>query len=219
MARSQIILDLITNSVPLSDTLMRLSVLFDSLGNEKLKSWINSEICGYENKDELPKYRLIRGTLKADIIQGFGIWQNQDIPFQPENEKLEEITIKRCYESFSTLEQVANGTEKTFYCPLPPAAYHYVNKDINGDLQSLKLVISRHSFNDVCTKIKKIVLDILLYLEKEFENLDEYDLSTQKAQEKEQHIINIIYNDNSISIGDNNKILKSEFSTKENHHE
>ena len=215
MARSQIILDLLNNTVPLSDTLMRLSVLFDSLGNEKLKKWINSEICGYEDKEEIPKYRFIHGTLRADIIQGFRIWQNQDIPFQPESEKLEEITIKRCYESFSSLEQVANGTEMSVYCPLPPDAYPYVNKGIIGDLQSLKLVITKHSFNDVCTRIKKMILDILLYLEKEFENLDAYDLSAQRTEEKEQYIINLIYNDYSISIGDNNKIIKSDILTGE----
>ena len=215
MARSQIILDLINNSVPLSDTLMRLSVLFDSLGNKKLKSWINCEICGYDDKEEIPKYRCIQGTLRADIIQGFRIWHDQDIPFQPESENYEQITTKRCYESFSSLEQVANGTEMTFYCPLPPDAYPYVNKGIQGNLQSLKLVLTKHSFNDVCIRIKKIVLDVLLYLEKEFDNLDAYDLSAQKAEEKEQHIINLIYNNYSISIGDNNKIIRSDISTGE----
>lgn len=215
MSRSQIILDLITNSVPLSDTLLRLSVLFDSLGNEKLKAWINNEICGYEERDEIPKYRIIRGTLRAEIIQGFNIWHNQDIPYQPEDKKTEEIITKKCYESFSSLEQVANGKDNSVSCPLPPAAYPYVNKNINGNLQSLRLVITRHSFNDVCTRIKKLVLDILLYLEKEFENLDAYDLSAQKTEEKEQYIINLIYNDYSISIGDNNKINKSDILTGE----
>lgn len=215
MARSQIILDLLNNTVPLSDTLMRLSVLFDSLGNEKLKNWINNEICGYEEKDEIPKYRIIHGTLRADILQGAYLWHDQDIPFQPESEKLEEITTKRCYESFSTLEQIATGKDTSFYCPLPPAAYYYANKNINGNLQSLKLMISRHNFNDVYTRIKKIILDILLYLEKEFENLDAYDLSSQRTEEKEQYIINLIYNDYSISIGDNNKIIKSDILTGE----
>lgn len=213
MARSQIILDLITNSVPLSDTLLRLSVLFDSLGNKKLKTWINNEICGYEERDEIPKYRIIHGTLRAEIIQGFNIWNNQDIPYQPENEKTEEILIKKCYESFSSLEQIANGQENMVYCPLPLAAYPYVNKHVNGKLQSLRLVITRHNFNDVCTKIKKLVLDILLYLEKEFDNLDTYDLSSQRTDEKERYIINLIYNDYSISIGNNNTINKSDIFT------
>lgn len=99
------------------------------------------------------------------------------------------------------------------YCPLPLAAYPYVNKHVNGKLQSLRLVITRHNFNDVCTKIKKLVLDILLYLEKEFDNLDTYDLSSQRTDEKERYIINLIYNDYSISIGDNNTINKSDIFT------
>ena len=64
-------------------------------------------------------------------------------------------------------------------------------------------------------------MDILFYLEKQFGNLDELDIDTDSKNEEEleeivKHIQVIIYNDHSVSIGDDNRIKDSTISSEIN---
>lgn len=62
-------------------------------------------------------------------------------------------------------------------------------------------------------RMRSKILDILIMLEKKYGNLDDYTINFGKEDERvevSQMVVNIIHNDNSISIGDNNKISKSE---------
>ena len=63
-------------------------------------------------------------------------------------------------------------------------------------------------------KVESKLLDILCYLERQFGNLDELDIDKESKTEAEleeivQHIYVLIYNDNSVSIGNNNRIKDS----------
>ena len=60
------------------------------------------------------------------------------------------------------------------------------------------------------------VLDILLLLEQKCGNLDSYDLNLTdtKKQEVIPLILNIIFHDNSITIGNKNKIVDSHLMTQ-----
>jgi|SRR5574344_92064 hypothetical protein len=211
MTKSKIIVDLLENREPLSRILLRLSALLYELNNEQIRRWVDYEISGYPFDQELPDYRIIKGVLKGTIVSGFTIWQDQDIPVQPEDPKMDEITSKNCRESVTAIENVILSKDDQFYCPLPPAANKYIAPRINGQIQSLKLVITKHSFIDVHASIEKKVLDILLTLESEIGNLDSYDLQVnEKKKEKiSSTIINIIFTDNSIKIGNGNTIKKS----------
>ncbi len=59
--------------------------------------------------------------------------------------------------------------------------------------------------------IESKLLDILMILEKEFGSLDELDIDTTSKSDEEIEDINnrilvLVYNDNSVSIGDGNKM-------------
>ncbi len=72
---------------------------------------------------------------------------------------------------------------------------------------------------NIFPKVENKLLDILRYLEKQFGNLDDLDIdldskSKDEVNEIKSHIYVIIYNDQSISIGDNNKIKNSTIVSK-----
>jgi hypothetical protein len=66
---------------PISQTLRRTLVLAYRLQNDGLKSWIESELNGYANREALPDYRKGTGTAKGLFLGPLGAaLQNQPIP-------------------------------------------------------------------------------------------------------------------------------------------
>ena len=67
---------------------------------------------------------------------------------------------------------------------------------------------------DVFSTVESRLLDALIILEKEFGNLDELDIDISAKNPDElkaiiDKLIVIVYNDNSVSIGDDNRIKNS----------
>ena len=81
-------------------------------------------------------------------------------------------------------------------------------------ITSARVVVSEHIISNIFSTIENKLLDLLLILEKEFGSLDELDIDiTTKSEEEIKDINNrilvLIYNDNSVSMGDGNKIKES----------
>ena len=86
---------------------------------------------------------------------------------------------------------------------------------MDGSIQNARLIFSAHDFSNIFASIKNTVLDILIMLEQQFGNLDLYGLDFKDSQKTEivPNILNIIYKDNSITIGSDNKISESRIMT------
>ena len=94
-----------------------------------------------------------------------------------------------------------------------PMIAHY-NNDPYMIITSARVIVGEQFLTNIFSEIENRLLDILILLEKEFGNLDELDLDvTSKTQEELQKIADnvyfIVYHDDSIKIGDSNKISKS----------
>ena len=86
-------------------------------------------------------------------------------------------------------------------------------------IQSVEIRLSMPQILNIFPKVENKLLDILMYLEKQFGNLDELDIdvdskSKQEIKEITNHIYVMIYNDQSITIGDKNKIKNSNIISK-----
>lgn len=78
-------------------------------------------------------------------------------------------------------------------------------------ITSARVVIGEHIISNIFSIIENKLLDMLLILENEFGCLDELDIDTSTKSEEEIEAINnrilvLVFNDNSITIGDRNKI-------------
>ena len=78
-------------------------------------------------------------------------------------------------------------------------------------ITSARVVVGEHIISNIFSVIENKLLDMLMILEKEFGCLDELDIDiTTKSKEDIEAINNrilvLVYNDNSVSIGDGNKI-------------
>ena len=74
------------------------------------------------------------------------------------------------------------------------------------------LPIASASFSEITNSVKNKILDILIELENKYGNLDDYTIDFKDKKDKDatsKTIVNIIYNDNSVKVGDKNKIDSS----------
>ncbi|ARA74749.1 hypothetical protein LES60_05405 [Pectobacterium brasiliense] len=71
----------IDSSIDLPTLLRKCKVLAARLGNDDFKRWIDSELSGYDNKEDLPEYRILRVNSKGHFGGPFGSGlRNADMP-------------------------------------------------------------------------------------------------------------------------------------------
>ena len=121
------------------------------------------------------------------------------------------------YSSISTLEEMKNKGESRIGKPIPPEFYILLQENTNAHIIEASVNTDLSSINDVISKVRVKILKTLLFLEKEFGNLDELDIDISIKNKEElknivQHIHFNLY-DNSIKIGDGNKIKGSNITT------
>ena len=109
-----------------------------------------------------------------------------------------------------TCQDSRNQLGKTIPADLFSAIAAY-NDDPYMIITSARVVIGEHIISNIFSVIENKLLDMLMILEKEFGCLDELDIDTTTKSKEEIEAINnrilvLVYNDNSVSIGDGNKI-------------
>lgn len=82
----------IDSSIDLPTLLRKCKVLAARLGNDDFKRWIDSELSGYDNTDDLPEYRIFGVNSKGHFSGPFGSGlRNADIPLSCFPEDFREI--------------------------------------------------------------------------------------------------------------------------------
>lgn len=218
MAKSMIIKELANSEIDTVTALKRLKILLFNLDKTELNDWVNCELNGYKDIKTIPPYRRFRGSLIANFVIGNSVhlakYTNTPITTAnlPNNirDAIEEVVF---YESIAAINSM-KGQELGKI--IPPEFYGYLTKGTNiSSIISARVNINNYAPVEVIAAVENRVLEILVLLEKEFGNLDDldinYDLKTkQELQKVCDQIINIIYVDKSISIGDDNKIAKTD---------
>lgn len=68
MARSCIIRDLASGKVSVDIGLKQLKVLLTEFDKPEMLKWVNAELQGYDDEDDLPEYRIIAGNLVGNFL-------------------------------------------------------------------------------------------------------------------------------------------------------
>ena len=226
MAKSQIIKDLANGKVDTQTALKRTKVLLQDLENDDLLDWVNYEIEGYPDDVEIPDYRVIGGQLYGTYLKGSMAnhitYNHVPLPLGnlPDEIKEDILTIK-IRQGIEALKGVIAESEKNdnsgLMKPIPAEYYPYIaqaNNDLGMMIATASVELNMPKVLNIFPKVESKLLDILSYLEKQFGNLDDLDIDIESKSEKElnniiNHIHVLIYNDKSVTLGDNNKIKNS----------
>lgn len=222
MAKSKIIKELANGEVDTITALKRAKVLVSDLNNAKISKWLDYEISGYPEDANIPSYRKVQGSLIGSYFKGsmasHMTWTNVSLPLGKMPDETKELVLSVEFkEGVEALKKLAErsqaaGTQiaKSIPADFFPAIATY-NNDPYMMITSARVVVGEHIISNIFSVIENKLLDMLMILEKEFGCLDELDIDTTVKSEEELKAINdrilvLVYNDNSVSIGDGNKI-------------
>lgn len=227
MAKSMIIKDIANGTIDTTTALKRAKILFAALDDAELLNWVNYEISGYPSDANLPDYRIERGALKGTYFKGSIAshikWNDVSVPLgKMPADVIDEFLSIPFYDGVSALKQlVENSDNGQLARPIPADLFPFIakyNNDPYMNIVTARVVVSTHCVTNMFSVIENRLLDALLLLEKEFGILDDLDIDTtvkspEEIQTIARQIYVIVYNDQSVHIGDGNRIKDTDIST------
>lgn len=218
MARSNLIKDFINSNMDINTALQNLISILYCLDDQVSINWANKELSGYDSDDELPKYRKLKGRVMASFFIGYYEYSKRQFGIEHLDKDFKNNLLSvNVYSSVSTIADIKDKKGATLVKAIPPELYALLQSKSNAHITDATVDIDTGKVNDIISKVRAKILETLLFLEKEFGNLDDLDIDVSTKSQKElknivQHIQVTLY-DNSVNIGDNNKIKKSNITT------
>ena len=210
-----LIKDLTYNNITLSEGLNRAKIIAFEIKNSEFKEWINFELNGYK-LDKLPKYRIIKCEIVADIQNAF--YGKRTIPYDLSawDDDLQGMLYKmNVLQSIPTIEanlKIIKDKVNEFvfeYLPIGLVQQFKGMTENGEDIVSIRRKIQVGQVMHIHEITKQKLVDTLLELNETFPNLEDNYQDTKENSELTNTIINNnIFGDASnsnISFGDNVK--------------
>ncbi|WP_410491636.1 hypothetical protein QMA40_12050 [Bacillus thuringiensis] len=219
MAKSQLLKDTVSEQSSFENILLRLKVILSNLDNELIMSWIEGELTGYKLDDKLPDYRVVTGIpMGKFIVNGSFEYTDSQVPLGQvlEPDMIKDLVRMPILDTIKTLEEILSGENKEDYCLVVPTELCHGISTQELQILAMKIKCPSNFISKVISNVKSKLVDVIMELEKQYENLDELDIKSQVEENKHKkekvifNIENIIF-DGSIKMGNNNKIKRSKF--------
>lgn len=171
-----IINSLVDEKSSLKSALLKTKVLAKRINNAELSNWINNEINGYSNREELPKYRLnIPNQLIGTYINGNAKLTNQQLPTTGLPTFFEENLLQSNFlQSVTNLEELVQNEASELSSPLNAELISMIEQNMikmgNPYLQlvSARKAISKSILSEILTNVRSKLLDFMLEIENQF---------------------------------------------------
>jgi hypothetical protein len=206
---NEIVQSLTDETTLLFNCLLKAKVLAYKIDNQNLKYWINCELNGYGNDDELPEYRKYFGTVIGTMSNGHYLVSNATIPLMHLKEKASNLECFFLLDDIGSIEKMLIKTRGDVLTKrLPPEFCLIINDGIKANgyfVVDAGVQINKNVLYSVLNSVKSKLLDFLLELENQFDYKINY-LEVKKKNEKVNQIIsNTIYGNNNVVLaGDKN---------------
>lgn len=215
MAKSKILQQIANKEITVEVAFRRLYIIANDLQDDDLITWIDKELYGYSPDDAVPEYRnigcgaIVYSGIKGTMMCNMQI-KNAPFPFQYIPKQFQSMLVNNYRrDSIATLEAEA-GENQSFQNDLSSIIPYL---DVGMAITSVYRQYSSNVFAEIINKVSAILLKVFIKLDKSFGNLDELDIgNVDKGVEKElkMFIQKVVFTDNSIHVGNGNKIEKSE---------
>jgi len=204
------IIDILSSEdVNLENALIKTKVLLHKMGEKSLLIWVNNELNGYANKNEMPEYRTIVTPIYGTASSQNKIWENHILPINHIEEELQNmITTYKFQDSVSSLS-ISSKLNQTLKVDLMPEILPLFTQGLGAGVhaESAYQLISIGEINQILIQIRSRLLDFLLELSDKFSNLEEdIDLKEEAKKINTEELFNhTIFGDNTtIIIGNEN---------------
>lgn len=188
--------DCINSNVQLSDLLRKCLYLAHKIKNENFIRWVNDELNGYKNTDELPEYRILNCVVKGDFSDGFNMWKNYPIDITKFPEPVRKnYGVMRVANSVSSIEELTSHDSIIMERPWDAHIVSLISKCfVHQDVMSIWSESPAHLYTAILDGIKTRILQFTLEVESKISNIEDIKLSNLNDEQKEK--IENIFNNN-----------------------
>ncbi len=223
---SDIINELIDESISLQKPLLKTKVLASRIGNMDLLNWVTCELQGYVGIDSIvPNYRKTMSNVMGSFINGNRQFNNVSVPVFGLSEKMEEfMMIFEVSSSIQTIESgIVSNKSGIIEMRLPSELQKQIEANIikNGNpyfqLLEVRKEISAAFLTQIVSNVRSKLLDLALQMEQTFGievdiiALSKKDDSINKTINTimSQTVINTSGHGNIINTGSGNEIINN----------
>ena len=175
--------------------LRKCKVLAAGLGSEEFSRWIDNELDGYADHDELPAYRILKVRSYGDFVGPFGR-QLHNAPIPPSSlpKKVREpIQTSKIDMPISALANLAGDDYSRF--GWPPDLVKSVGERIYEGMNCLSAwqLLPRSRLIAILDTVRTRVLNFVLEIEKEYPNAGEAAINSNPVpEEKVSQVFNTV---------------------------
>lgn len=195
MPKSKIFKEIINDEINVLQAIDRLYLIARDLKDDSVCEWIKKEKNGYFDT-EAPDYRKVRVSPVGSyqIFSGGYIEKYNNVPLPTSNipeKNLEEFRNWYVKDGISVLLSQKQSCDKgeIVGIPLDPVYFPWFEKNTRIIMRSAMLRFNSSDFEMVLNAIKDRIIDLLLYYEENFGNLDNFDLDFSDLPNKKlKHI-------------------------------
>lgn len=206
------IIEILSNeNCNLENALINTKILLHKMGEKSLLPWINNELNGYDNLDNLPNYRKIDCIVLGSFQNYTTRYTNQILPIMHLNEKELNFFTKINYtDSISSIEDISSKEDHIYFAIELEFAPLLMKKiDPSFSVINLKRQVSKSKFLAVRTQIRSRLLDFILDIsEKIPKNINDDNIKSKSKEINIKEIFNntiLDGNNITINIGNNNQ--------------
>lgn len=217
MARSQLLKDVVGGKESIESILLRLKVILSDLDNDSIMNWVEGELKGYKDEYDVPPYRVLKGAPRGTyIINHVAQYSNANVPLRHilSEDLIDKMVTLDVTDSIGALQNILNSENRNHYQKLIPTEFCHTISTMELQITGMTIYYGANQLDAIVSNVKAKLVDVIMELEKQFENLDDLDISDQvevNREKKEEVVGNIqqIIFDHSINVGDKNKIGRS----------
>jgi hypothetical protein len=148
-------------NVPVVRLLAKAKAIAAKLDLGETEHWINVEINGYREGDEIPAYRYVHGELKGH--NPYRGW----MPIQMEDPKdAKGFESRAVFQSMAQVEDLLRGKDSVLTMTLPQSARNQLFNALELPPDDIKYFIPRNQFVNIRETVRQRILDWTLKLEK-----------------------------------------------------
>lgn len=202
----EIVAILSSNDGVLTEALIKTKVLLHKIGHKELVMWVNNELNGYGDEEELPDYRAIHAQVLVYATNGAYEVRSHPVPMGHIDQKFRDMWEKASMRhSLAVIEKMASAEGgDTLESPIPMEANGMLSEKLaNGYIvQRAWSEIPVAGVSNILMQVRSRLLDFILEINEELSDLESDDAI--KAAARKVDASNLF---NSAIFGDNTTIL------------
>lgn len=163
----------------LTGALLKTKVLLHQIGQKELVEWVNKELNGYVDNDELPEYRIIHTKVLGTVVNIAYRYQNFDLPTMHLEEKWRRrFTRARLDQSLGSLARMQEGDGQSISFPVPVELTGLFTEALESGnhVESAICVANISQIDNIFTQVRSRLLDFVLQLKGELGDLPEEEV-------------------------------------------